>query len=160
MAAVEGGSDSIQDHDDVSRFWFDSPAILIDPSSRFPFCYERGEQVESVFWRKHIKSLAELHDRGCKSQKNKNERETTLQKPISTYVGVRTANVACIRNIKDEYGHFEVYQSVENGDPAHANIKLCNADGTNKKLKSNYVRALVHKLLECFVRHESHVCEE
>lgn len=153
-AAVE----EIPDADRISRACFELSA-LIDPESSFKFERDqRGDRIESVFWRKYAVLISDVHARGCRIEQQKNIRLSGQGKPLKKYSGATTAGVGSVRTISTERGfRFSVVHFPESGDMAHSHIGIL-APPAFAKPKANDMRELIRMLARDFGMLEGHDC--
>ena len=85
MAEAETPSEDIPDDHDVSRCWFDT-AMGLDPASQFPFPFRnKYYEPESLYWRKYLAAIDDVHREGCLIQSLRNSREDGRGVPPSWY---------------------------------------------------------------------------
>jgi hypothetical protein len=139
----------IPDEETLSRAEFELPGAAVAPESYWRFGYDsvRDECAESVYWRRHAESNAEIHQRGVALEQIKRQRSPNIR-----YVGFRSARAGDVRKIVSDKGHkLIVYHFPQNGDFAHTHIAIEPAAGISpKKIKSRDVLELTTLLLRQF----------
>ncbi|HRW59026.1 MAG TPA: hypothetical protein P5340_00100 [Defluviicoccus sp.] len=94
------------DGDDISRWIFyphmskEDRELIWDNVFMFP-----SGRPESVVWRRYLKSIGEVHEKGCEREKERNTRPERADKKLQRYYGAISAKVLDIRKIRNLNKH-------------------------------------------------------
>jgi hypothetical protein len=96
----------IPDGDDISRWIFyshmsnEERELIWTGVFVFP-----NERPESIVWRKYLKTMEEVHEKGCECEIKKNEERKKSGKKLQRYDGAINARVVDIRKIRNSKKH-------------------------------------------------------
>lgn len=115
----------IPDGDDISRWIFyshmsnEERELIWDGVFLFP----KG-RPESVVWRKYLKTMQQVHEKGCECEMKKNHERIKSGKKLQRYDGAINARVVDIRNIRTskEHGFRVEHDPSEQQGVYHAHI--------------------------------------
>lgn len=150
----------IPDGDEISRWIFyphmskEDRELIWDNVFMFP-----GGRPESVVWRRYLKSMEDVHEKGCECEEQRNHERTKNGKEKQRYTGAISAKVIDIRRIRNFKSHgFRVEHAPGDGQGIHHAHVLYDASQEYDFTKQDKIE-LKSRLKAVFSDLFEHACE-